>query len=69
MTQLLVLPVNLAVQIDTDKIKGISNVFPVDTVRYNLDKDAHIKAALVVDDLSQYIMDMSEIRMWVDDVI
>ena len=66
---ILVLPKELATQIETDTIKGISNVSPVDTVRYNLDKDAHIKAALVVDDLSQYIMDMSEITMWVDDVI
>ncbi len=66
---ILVLPKELATQIDTDTIKGISNVSPVDTVRYNLDKDVHIKAALVVDDLSQYIMDMSEITMWVDDVI
>ena len=66
---ILVLPKELATQIDTDTIKGIDNVSPENTVRYNIDKSEHIKSVLGVDNLSEYLMDVSEITMWNDEQI
>ena len=60
---LIVLPKELATQIDTDTIKGIDNVSPENTVRYNVDKTEHIKSVLGLDDLSEYLLDESEIEI------
>ena len=58
---LLVLPKEKASLIDTDNIKGIENYTPENTVRYNLDKTEHIKTVLGLDDLSEYVMDSSDV--------
>jgi glutamine phosphoribosylpyrophosphate amidotransferase len=62
--KLIVLPKELAPQIDTDTIMGIDNVSPENTVRYNIDKSEHIKSVLGVDDLSEYLLDESEIEIF-----
>lgn len=48
-------------QVDTDVIVGIANHSPEGTFRYNLDKTEHIKTVLGLDDLSEYIMDSSDV--------
>ena len=63
MIQFIVLPNMLIEQIDTDTIKGVVNALPIDTVRYNVDKTEHIKSVLGLDDLSEYLLDESEIEI------
>lgn len=63
MIQFIVLTNMLIEQIDTDTIKGAVNALPIDTVRYNVDKTEHIKSVLGLDDLSEYLLDESEIEI------
>jgi len=63
MIQFIVLPNTLIEQIDTDTIRGVVNALPIDTVRYNVDKTEHIKSILGLDDLSEYLLDESEIEI------
>ena len=63
MIQFIVLPNTLIEQIDTDTIRGVVNALPIDTVRYNVDKTEHIKSILGLDDLSEYLLDESEIKI------
>jgi hypothetical protein len=63
MIQFIVLPNTLIEQIDTDTIKGVVNALPIDTVRYNVDKTEHIKSVLGLNDLSEYLLDESEIEI------
>lgn len=59
MNQLIVLPIELKAQIDTDTIKGVDNYLPIGTVRYNIDKQPHIES--ILGDISEYIVDRSTI--------
>lgn len=68
MTQLIVMPTELGEQCNTEKIKGIPNVSPVNTVRFNVDKEDHIKSVLGVEDISEYFMDISEVKMWEEEL-
>ena len=46
-------------QVDTDSIKGVPNVSPEGTFRYNMDKLSHIEN--ILGDVSESIMDRGEI--------
>jgi hypothetical protein len=57
--KLINLPYPLNEQVDTSSIKGIANHLPENTFRYNMDKKEHIES--ILGDVSQYIVDRSEI--------